>query len=354
MQQSQYKDFSLLLHQRNWFLFKPNVCQFELTFACPLHCQHCYTDCYNNPKDLKKELSTNQALLILDKIYDSGVLWLCLTGGDPLARGDFLKIYTYAKKKGFIVTIFTSGALITEKLADYFQELIPFCIELTLNGVTKNTHETISRRRGSFKRVIQGINRLKIRKIPFKIKTLVTKQNYNELGEIKEFVENLGLEFRLSSMLHARLNQDTAPCNLRIEPEMVLEINERFNRDSIYEEELTNSKAKETQEPNYNLFRCAAGSDTFHVDPYGNMFFCSTVRRPSVNLLKDEISDGFKLFKQLKTERFESSSKCQDCSIQHLCYQCPGRAYLETGNKEKPLAYFCKLAHLCAKKENIL
>jgi len=47
-------------------------------------------------------------------------LWILFTGGEPLLRPDFLEIYTYAKKKGLLVTIFTNGTLIDDNLADYF------------------------------------------------------------------------------------------------------------------------------------------------------------------------------------------------------------------------------------------
>jgi radical SAM protein with 4Fe4S-binding SPASM domain len=344
MREIRYKDFSFRRHQKNWRKDRPNSCQFELTFGCLLHCRHCYTDCYNNPKDLKKELTTDQIISILDKVYDSGVLWLCFTGGDPFARKDFLKIYAYAKKKGFIVTIFSSGAFITQEIVDYFKKLKPFCVELTLNGVTQRTYEAISGVKASFAKAMTAIESLKAATIPFKIKTQVTKQNIRELDKMRAFVEDLGLEFRPSTMLFARLNRDPTPCRLRIEPEEVLAVDGRFQISSMDEEGLSGRNHKSKAKA--NLFNCGTGIDTFHINPYGDMLLCSTVREPSVNLLKNEVADGLKLFKKIIRQRFKTESKCQACSIRHLCYSCPGRAYLETGNPEAQVEYFCKLAHL--------
>lgn len=351
MKQTPYKDFSLKLHQKKWIKDQPNACQIELTYGCPLQCKHCYTDCYNNSKDLRRELNTEQIIYILDKVYDSGVLWLCFTGGDPLTREDFLEIYTYTKKKGFIVTVFTSGLLITELIADYFKKLTPFYIELTLNGVTKKTYEAISTVKDSFEKVMAAIFRLKERNIPHKIKTQVTKQNIQELEKIRDFVESLGIKFRPSSLLHAQLNQDIAPCRLRIEPEDVLAIDKRFHTSSMDEDEMLGARSPKLQ-MNESLFHCAAGGDTFHIDPYGNMFLCPTVRKPSVNLLENEIADGLTVFKKIIKQEYITDSKCKTCSIRHLCARCPGRAYLETGNPEAPIEYFCKLAHLTAKNRN--
>ena len=38
----------------------------------------------------------------------------------------------------------------------------------------------------------------------------------------KKFIQRLGLKFRPSSDLHARLNGNTAPCNLRISPQQLI------------------------------------------------------------------------------------------------------------------------------------
>lgn len=353
MRELPYQDFSLNSHQKFWHSENPATCQFELTFGCNLHCRHCYSDCYNNPKDLKKELTTKQIISVLNKIYDSGVFWLCLTGGDPLTKKDFLGIYAYAKKKGFIVTIFTNATLVTDEVADYFEKLTPFAVEVTLNAADKQTYEEVSGVKGSFNQAMAGINRLMERSIPFKIKTMATQQNYEQLGSVKSLVEKFGSRFRPSSMIFARLDGDTAPCRLRLEPEQVLEINGRFGTNSMDEEEpqkkeLLRDSSSELI-PN-NLFRCAAGSDTFHIDPYGNMFLCSTVREPNLNLLTGEIADGLKIITEIKAQKFKTASKCKTCKAWHFCHQCPGRAKIEMGDAEKPIPYFCKLAHLMAEE----
>lgn len=359
MQRLPYKDFSLKFHQKRWQKNRPNLCQLELTFKCPLHCQHCYTDCYNTPKDLKKELNTQEIFQILDKVYNSGIFWLCFTGGDPLTRADFLEIYTYAKKMGFIISVFTSGVLITEKIADFFKQLTPFCIELTLNGITQKTYEAISNVKGSYELVMSAIKKLKERKIPFQIKTQMTRQNYQELKEIKDFIESLGLRFRPDSIVSPRLNQDLTPCRLRLKPKEILEINGRFKAKLLDNEEMlqvfTCSAGKTGHKPevNENLFRCASGSDIFHIDPYGNMFLCSLLRKPLINILKKEITDGFRLFRKIKAKRFKTESKCRTCSISYLCHRCPGEAFLEVGDMEAPVDYFCKLAHLVAQKRYV-
>ncbi|NQU17282.1 MAG: radical SAM protein, partial [Candidatus Saganbacteria bacterium] len=37
--------------------------------------------------------------------------------------------------------------------------------------------------------------------------------------------------------------------------------------------------------------------------------------------------------------------KCRRCSIINLCLWCPAHAYLETGEMDAVVDYFCKVAH---------
>jgi len=369
MKELRYKTFSWRTHKKNWRIKRSNVCQFELTFRCDLHCRHCYSDCYNKPAHTKKELTTRQVKFILDKVHQAGVIWLFLTGGDPLERDDFLEIYSYVKDKGFIVTIFTNGYSMTEEIADYFKERPPFVIEITLNAITEKGYEEISQIKGSFGKAMGGIRMITQSGLPLKIKTQVMKDNLEELPEIREFVENLGLKFSPSSDLHARLNGDLSPCNLRITPQEVLRLNKGLDLDSMNEENKSTINSHQSTvdrncrprsmdcgqdylTPNPNLFRCAAGGgDGINLDPYGNMFLCNLIRQPSFNLLEVSIEDAFsRLLPLARGRKFTTDSKCKDCKIWEFCRSCPGKAYFETGDIEAPVEYYCELAHIIAEK----
>lgn len=356
MKEVQYKDFSLNTHKKNWRLKRSNMCQFELTFNCDFHCLYCYSDCYNNPAGIKKELSTNQVKLILDKVYDAGCIWICFTGGDPLKRRDFLEVYSYAKQKGFIISIFTNGYSLTKKISDFLKKYPPFVIELTLNSVNKKTFEEISQVPGSYEKTIAAINVMLERKIPLKIKTMMIKNNFKELSEVEEFVRKLGLRFRPTPFIQARLDKDTVPCSLSVSPEEVFSFygGKNVDPDNIDDEGCCNLRRENNnQRLNTPLFNCAAGGgDGISIDPYGKMFFCNCLREPSIDLLNQDIKDGlFELFPKMRERTFTRNALCGNCQIRHLCQSCPGKAFLEKGDMEAHLEWFCKLAHLAAGKK---
>lgn len=340
-----YRAFSLKFHKNNWQSRKPNICQFELTFGCALHCKHCYSDCYNKARYIKKELNTKEVKFILDKVYNRGMLWLCFTGGDPLTREDFLELYAYAKDKGFIISVFTNAYSMNKKIAKHLRNNPLFVIEMTLNAVTEDLYEKISGVKGSFAKIMRGINLILKANLPLKIKTQVTKDNFRELPQLKKFVQSLGLKFRPSVFLHSRLNRDLVPANLRISPQEVLSLNgnKKLSVDDC--DSLTNHERCPT---NHELFRCAiAGGDGIHIDPYGNIVPCNCIREPKVNLLKEDIKEAQKnILNWVRTRHFTNHSQCQACSLRNICYNCPGKALLETGNLEGKINWHCDLAHL--------
>ncbi len=343
-----YQDFSWGTHFNNSKLKKINSCQFELTFRCGLHCKHCYSDCYNKLEYSRKELQTNKVKLILDKLYNAGVIWLCFTGGDPLVRRDFIELYTYAKKKGFIVTIFTNGYSIDEKIVNCFKELPPFVIELTLNGATEHTYEKISQVKGSFALVKNNIDLVLKSGIKLKIKTQVTIDNVKELSKIEEFIDSRRLEIKPSFDLFPRLDGDLTPCSYRLSPQDILDI---VKEKIILPLSDFESCGENNKSGDNNLFQCAIGNkDNLLVDPYGNTFPCMKVRTPNFDLLVMDIKYALnKLNSYIKNKKFCSLAKCALCKLRKHCYWCPGKSLLENKNMESEIDYYCDLARTFGK-----
>ncbi len=340
-----YKKFSRRFHEKNWRNKRPNVCQFELTFNCGLHCRHCYANCYNKAEYIKKELHTKEVKLILDKVYETGVLWLCFTGGDPLTRSDFLELYTYAKNKGFIITIFTNAYSMNRIIVECLKDNPPFGIEITLNAVTQNLYEKIARVKGSYAMAMQGINFILKAGLPLKIKTDATKYNYRELPKIRTFVKGLGLKLNLNSFINGRLNRDLTPCNLRISPDEALSLN---GKRRLLLTDCNFSRYAVRRTPYHKLFHCAIeGGDGLYIDPYGNLVPCICIRKPRANLIKEDIEEARKKVLDWVKVRYSSEDyECLRCSIRSNCYSCPGKALLETGDLQGRVSWFCNLAHL--------
>ncbi|MFH1245554.1 MAG: radical SAM protein, partial [Candidatus Omnitrophota bacterium] len=313
MREITYQDFSIRTHQKNWQAKKPNLCQFELTFKCALRCRYCYADCYNKEEFFPGELNTERVKGILDRLEEAGIIWLCFTGGDPLTRGDFLELYFYAKKKGFIVTIFTNGYSMTAEIAGYLAKTPPFVIEMTLNAVSEDLYERMTRVKGSFKKTMRGIGRILEAKLPLKIKTQITRENVQHVPEIKKYVQGLGLSFCSSVDLHARLNGDLAPCDLRVAPKEIPRLKTGGTPECAHPPDGHNQTDGQTE----YLFNCAvSGGDGFYIDPYGNMSLCGLLRENNAGLWEKDIRlEQERLLSLVRNKKFTTNSPCSSCRL---------------------------------------
>ena len=207
MENQKYSEWSLGVHQRLAQQRIPFSGSIEITQRCNNQCVHCYNNLsVGDSKARAAELTSYEYSQILDEIADAGCLWLLFTGGEIFIRRDFFEIYTYARKKGMLITLFTNGTLITPEIAERIAQEPPFAIEITIYGHTRETYEAVTRTSGSYNRCINGINLLRDHGLPLKLKTMALTTNKHEVRAMKQFVEEgLGLEFKFDAMINPRL-----------------------------------------------------------------------------------------------------------------------------------------------------
>lgn len=328
--------------------FSPLEGHLDLTYRCGFNCVHCYCQGLNHKG---RELTASAWEKIIGNIKNSGCIFLVFSGGDPFSRQDFLKIYSYAKEKGFVITIFTNGYNLTQKIIDHLIQLPPFSIEITLNGITAKTYEQITRKKGSFNKVIDNIKKLKKAKLPLVLKTNCLKQNKHEIHKIKAFADKfLGktkgrYHFKYDPMIYPRLNGDIAPTQYRLS---FKELQGMRKQDKDMWRQFQKSlrlDIPELERDKKYLYQCNSWLNQFFVSPTGRIRFCEFSDKFSADLKKSGLKEAFcKIAPRILKEEFKTDSRCRDCRLRAICYTCPARAYLETGNEEAPVEFYCQLA----------
>ena len=92
----------------------------SITGRCNYRCRHCYMDA---PEGALGELSTEQALDLIDQMAECGVLRVDLTGGEPFVRRDFWHLVDrILAHKMTIGMVYTNGWLLNETVLDRFEE----------------------------------------------------------------------------------------------------------------------------------------------------------------------------------------------------------------------------------------
>jgi radical SAM protein with 4Fe4S-binding SPASM domain len=347
-----YGVFSTSVHSRQQGRRAPMEVSIEVTHRCPLECQHCYNNLpMSDVNARKQELSFDEHVRLLDQLVDAGCLWILYTGGEIFARKDFLDIYTEAKKRGFLITLFTNGTMITPRIADHLAEYRPFAIEITLYGATSQTYETLTQIPGSFDRCMKGIKLLQERNLPLKLKTVPTTINFHEVYEMKRLAEeDLGVEFKFDPLINPRTDCSQSPLAVRLSPEQVVSLD---FRDPVRKSEFRKMAEDELANPprvqGPEKYTCGGGQNGCAIDPKGDMTICVLSHKEAVNLRDVTFEQGWNgRLLEIRESTRARQTICTTCQLQSLCSMCAANGELENGDAESPVEFLCQVAHLRA------
>ena len=325
----------------------------ETTFRCNLRCVHCYVnEAAGDAAETARELDTERLKKLIDEIADQGCLFLLLTGGEVFVRPDFEEVYLKAIERGLLVTVFSNGTMITDRIADFLAEHPPLLVEVSIYGYTKETYEKVTQVRGSFEKCRAGIERLVARGVPTKLKTMALTINQHEIADMSAFAKELGTTFRFDGFLNPRVDCGAnRNGELQLTPEQVVAL-DLANEERMLEYKEFCERMCQPQEGASNefVYSCGAGENSFTVDPYGHLQMCQLSRRHSFSL-KDgaPFTEGWnEHFPKLRARKWQHNDVCRRCNLMSLCGNCPGAAEMETGDVEGMIAQFCEITHLRA------
>lgn len=316
----------------------------ELTRGCNLRCAHCYlgpgTAFHRRGA---AELTFERWQSIIDEIAAAGCLNLLFTGGEPLLRADFPDLYRQAKKRGFLVSVFTNGTLVTDQTVRIFQEWPPQGVEISLYGATAATYERITGVPGSYGRCVRGIERLLAGGVRVGLKTILMTLNSREFAAIEKMASDWGVKFRFDAGIFPRQSGDRGPLGLRVpvEEAVDLELGVRGRAEAW----LRHFEVFSGPPVGDRRYQCGAGVTGFHVDAGGELRPCLMTAKVKYDLRGGSFAAGWQgPLRKLGELRAANSRECLCCERRPLCDYCPGFFEVETGDEEQRSEYLCSLA----------
>lgn len=324
---------------------RPIAATFELTPTCNLRCRFCYValDPYRGPY-----LSTEQVVTVLDILKRAGVLLLTLTGGEVFSRRDFPTIYREARRRGFVVTIFTNATLIREEHARMLAEEPPYAVEVSIYGADAEHYEAVTGIPGSFERFERGIDHLQAAGISPVVKHPISTLTADHVDAIRAWCVARGLRHKFSTEIENRHDGNDAPAVYRIDTRQSLAM-----RDELYEAKtgqprplpLAECAVDDGEAASARLYRCGAGRSSLFVDGLGNVSHCVIDRTPSFPILEMDWAEIHAQMLAWVNQPLPPDAPCSGCALRGGCDNCPARARLATGDPYSRDPHQCEITH---------
>lgn len=339
----------------------------ELLPLCNMKCDMCYVRLSHEEMKKKGRMRTADEWISLAKeMRDAGVLFLLLTGGEPLIYPDFKRLYLALREMGFLITINTNGTLIDEDWAAFFGKHKPRRVNITLYGADEQAYTSLCHYPGGFEKTLQGIRLLHENGISVKVGNSLTRQNYEERNRIPLLAQSLNVVSHTDTYMFPAIRERKKPFSeqTRVTPEeaakarlemLLAERSLEKGRMAIFGM-MQAVACTQPGEDRPGTMQCMAGRCSFTVNWQGEMRPCVMVSNPSVPVF----DVGFETaWKRIVGEigKIRLSSTCSQCRLRRICDVCAASALLETGRYDGVPEYMCRytketyrlLAAFCAR-----
>jgi mycofactocin radical SAM maturase len=304
----------------------PICLTWELTYACNLACVHCLSS--SGRRD-PRELSTAEALSLIDELRDLQVFYVNLGGGEPMIRRDFFTIIGHALDSGIGVKFSTNGTFIDAASARRLAAMDYLDIQISIDGVDAATNDAV-RGPGTFDTARRAMDLLSDAGFgPFKVSVVVTRHNVDQLDALKALADGYGAQLRVTRLRPSGRGADSwrelHPTNeqqRQIYRWLVDHTDPASPRPVLTGDSFFHLNALGAPIPGLNL--CGAGRVVCLIDPVGDVYACpfvihreflaGSVRDPGgfANVWRESA-----LFEQLRLPA--SPGACASCGSYDAC-----------------------------------
>src|SRR5688572_2477861 len=135
----------------------PHTINWDLTYACPLRCGHCYSE---SGRRSARQLPLEDLLRIADVLLAIEPRpTVTFSGGEPILVKGMLELARKLKRGGARLVLYTSGYRLTPELASGIAATFDR-ISVSLDGADAETNDFLRERRGAFEEALRALTLL--------------------------------------------------------------------------------------------------------------------------------------------------------------------------------------------------
>lgn len=164
----------------------------NFTNICNLRCAHCY----QAGKPYLRELNGSEKIRVVDDLDRSLVTGLALSGGEPTLDPSFLPVIRRAHEYGMYPAVATNGISFASFDFAYRARRAGLrYVEISIDSARPSVHDKFRGVPGTWRKAIEGVkNAVKLRFPSVAIAMTVTKINLNEVEDVLDLAESLGVK----------------------------------------------------------------------------------------------------------------------------------------------------------------
>ncbi|MCX8177759.1 MAG: radical SAM protein [Candidatus Bathyarchaeota archaeon] len=329
-------EFHLKIAGENAEGFVPLVISWNVTSKCNLKCPHCYLN--SSSEVSPDELSTHEAKMLMDQIAEVSRPLLIFSGGEPLLRFDIYDLIQYGKSKGFKVGVGSNGTLINREAAWKLAEAGVDTVSISLDSAHPEKHDVFRGFKGAWEKAVNAIKELRANGILVQVNTVVTMENKDEISQIMDLAEKLGVEnfhlFFLVPTGRAVKMEDITPEMYEAIIRQTLEnpckrgLNVKFSCAPQYMR-ILHETCGQMRHMQAGMRGCMAGLYYCRICPTGDVTPCPYLPINLGNVREKTFSEIWRSSKVLSDLRDPDKlkGKCGRCRYRHVCGGCRARAY---------------------------
>lgn len=341
---------STYLHAKGAALGIPVGGNFELTARCNFNCPMCYVHLSDREIEARgKELTAQQWISIAEQARDRGLMFVLLTGGEPLVRKDFFEIYDAMKDMGLLISINSNGSTLQGENLQKLIENPPQRINVSLYGGSAETYQTMCGN-NAFDRVVENVRQLRRASIDVRLNVSLTPYNKDDLQKIYAISQELGVHAKVATYMYPpiRVHGD---CGHRLSAEEAAKLSVRWDQMRLSEQDfaqrarnyaaMIQAERECSVDPDTGV-SCRAGSTAFWMTWDGRMLPCGMMPGPETYPLEVGFDAAWDELRR-RTAQITNPTKCTGCKYRNYCSVCAAVCVSETGRFDGVPEYVCRM-----------
>ncbi len=259
------------------------IIQFQYNYTCNFKCEHCSIKRFQGKSD-KRSFTIPDVKELYRQADELGLARTTITGGEPLVFKDFDDLVAAIDPQKFYINCDTNGWLLDEKRAKHMKSVGVDRIQLSIDSLDPDEHDTFRRARGSHAKAIKAVDAALNAGLAIFVQTVVTKQRlYSD--EFVEFLEyfnkkGIGVFVTYAKPVGAWEGNFDSLCNRNVDMKYMEEILEKRHKVFTH---LT---------PAYGLnMGCISVKGMFSVTQYGDVLPCPYIHTSIGNVFYEPLKD---------------------------------------------------------------